>query len=364
MDNHIYCVIMAGGSGSRFWPVTRENKPIQFIDLNGDGKSLLRHTYNRFRKFIPGERILVVTLERYADAVRECLPELSEENLLREPYSRQTAPCIAYAAYTILKRDPEAVMVVTPSDHFIKEEDKFSETVLKAVGYAEENEVLMTIGIVPTGPETSFGYIQVKGGRAAATEDKPLKVKTFTEKPNADLADVFVRSGEFFWNSGIFIWSADVIREEIERFLPEVTQFFEGWEGAIGTPFEKDFIERAYGECPKVSVDYGVMEKTGRAWLYPANFSWRDLSDWDAVYRFAENIDGRANSIISAECITKDSSSNLVISTVKDKLLVLKGLENFMVIDTPDALMICPRDGSSLDDLLEDTSRPGFDKFR
>ena len=255
-------------------------------------------------------------------------------------------------------------MIVTPSDHFIKEEDLFADTIRKAVRYADENEVLMTIGIVPSRPDTSFGYIQVKGGRAAATEDKPLKVKTFTEKPNAELADIFVRSGEFFWNSGIFIWSADVIREEMERSLPEVTQFFEGWEGAIGTPFEKEFIEKAYGDCPKVSVDYGVMEKTGRAWLYPANFRWRDMSDWDAVYGFTENNDGNVNSIISTNCITKDCSSNLVISTVNDKLVVLKGLENYLVIDTPDALMICPRDGSSLDDLLELTSRPGFDKYR
>ena len=354
---------MAGGSGSRFWPLTREDRPFQFIRQPGSGTSVLRQTYDRFLKFIPKDRIIVVTLDRYADSVNEILPELPEENLLREPYSRHTAPCIAYAAYTLLKRDPEAVMIVSPSDLFISDEGLFSQTVLKAASYADENEVLMTLGIVPNSPATAFGYIQVKGGKAAAVSNKPLKVKTFTEKPDAALANIFFRSGEFFWNSGIFLWSADVIREEMERLLPEVTQFFTGWEGAIGTPYERDFILKAYGDCPKVSVDYGVMEKTERAWLYPARFGWKDISEWDSLNSVVKR-NSEGNIVLASHCMTKDCHGDTIITSNKDKLLVVKGLENFMVIDTPDTIVICPKDDNSLKELHSAISGPDFDKYR
>ena len=234
----------------------------------------LKMTYERFSRFLPQSHILVITLDHFAQKARELLPSLPEENLLVEPVARKTAPCMAYAAYTLLSRDPEAVIVATPWDLFIRDESLFAQTINDAFQYVEENDVLMTLGIVPKGADVNFGYIQVKEGRNAHLMAGPLQVKTFTEKPSEELAQVFIRTGEFFWNSGIFIWKASTICAEMEKYLPEVTELFRGWETQIG---DRAFLERAYSECPKVSLDYGVMEHTDRAWLYPARFGWADI---------------------------------------------------------------------------------------
>ena len=253
MDQHIYTVIMADGSGT----------PEQ-----------LKMTFDRFNRFVPESHILIVTLDRFARTARQVIPSLLEENLLVEPVGRKTAPCMAYAAYTLLTRDPDAVIVATPWDLYIRDESLFAQTIGDACRYVEENDVLMTLGIVPKAADVNFGYIQVKEGRNAHLMAGPLQVKTFTEKPSAELAEVFVRTGEFFWNSGIFIWKASTICTEMEKYLPEVTELFRGWETQIG---DRSFVERAYAECPKVSLDYGVMEHTDRAWLYPARFGWADI---------------------------------------------------------------------------------------
>ena len=233
-----------------------------------------RLTYDRFTGVVPPENILVVTLDKFADSARRILPELPPENLLLEPFARKTAPCMALAAYTILSRDPDAILVATPWDLVIRDQVLFADTVSEAFDYVEKNDVLMTMGIVPKTPDTNFGYIQVKEGRNAHLMTGPLQVKTFTEKPSAELAQVFVRTGEFFWNSGIFIWRAATIVSEMEKYIPEVTELFHGWKEHITEPA---FVERAYSECPKVSLDYGVMERTSRAWLYPARFGWADI---------------------------------------------------------------------------------------
>ncbi|MBE6253285.1 MAG: mannose-1-phosphate guanylyltransferase [Bacteroidales bacterium] len=253
MNNHRYCVIMADGSGT----------PEQ-----------LKMTYKRFKRFLPENNILVITLDRFAQTAREVLPTLPQENLLVEPVGRKTAPCMAFACYTLLSRDPDAVVVATPWDLYIRDEALFAQTISDAFDYVEKNDVLMTLGIVPKTPDVNFGYIQVKEGRNAHLMAGPLQVKTFTEKPSAELAKVFVRTGEFFWNSGIFIWKASTICEEMEKYVPEVTELFRGWETRIT---DRAFIEQAYAECPKVSLDYGVMEHTDRAWLYPARFGWADI---------------------------------------------------------------------------------------
>ena len=234
----------------------------------------LRTTYERFVDVVPPDNILVVTLAPFARQALKILPELRQENLLLEPFARKTAPCMALAAYTLLKRDPEAVMVATPWDLVIRDEILFARTVSDAFDYVENNDVLMTLGIVPKSPDVNFGYIQVREGRNAHLMAGPLQVKTFTEKPSAELAEVFVRTGEFFWNSGIFIWKASVIREEMEKYVPEVTELFRGWQDHLG---DSIWLERTYSECPKVSLDYGVMERTNRAWLYPARFGWADI---------------------------------------------------------------------------------------
>ncbi len=253
MNKHRYCVIMADGSGT----------PEQ-----------LKMTYKRFERFLPENNILVITLDRFAQTAREVLPTLPQENLLVEPVGRKTAPCMAFACYTLLSRDPDAVVVATPWDLYIRDEALFAQTISDAFDYVEKNDVLMTLGIVPKTPDVNFGYIQVKEGRNAHLMAGPLQVKTFTEKPSAELAKVFVRTGEFFWNSGIFIWKASTICEEMEKYVPEVTELFRGWETRIT---DRAFIEQAYAECPKVSLDYGVMEHTDRAWLYPARFGWADI---------------------------------------------------------------------------------------
>ena len=253
MDTHRYCVIMAGGSSPSVY---------------------LRMTYDRFASFLPKENILVVTLEKYAGTARILLPEIPEENLLLEPYGRKTAPCMAYATYPILTRGPAAVIVASPCDLVIRDEGLFAKTVEEMFAFVTEHDVLMTLGIVPRTPDVNFGYIQVKEGKNAWMLEQPLQVKTFTEKPPVELAEVFVRTGEFFWNSGIFLWKGSVIREEMERYLPSVTDQFAGWETGIGDPA---FVEHAYAECPKISLDYGVMERTQRAWLYPAKFGWADV---------------------------------------------------------------------------------------
>lgn len=234
----------------------------------------LKMTFDRFNRFLPESHILVITLDRFAQTARQMLPSLPDENLLVEPQARKTAPCMAYAAYTLLTRDPEAIIVATPWDLFIRDESLFAQTIGDACQYVQENDVLMTLGIVPRTADVNFGYIQVKEGRNAHLMAGPLQVKTFTEKPSAELAEVFIRTGEFFWNSGIFIWKASTICAEMEKYLPEVTELFRGWETQIG---DRAFLERAYSECPKVSLDYGVMEHTERAWLYPARFGWADI---------------------------------------------------------------------------------------
>lgn len=253
MNKHRYCVIMADGSGT----------PEQ-----------LKMTYKRFKRFLPENNILVITLDRFARTAREVLPTLPQENLLVEPVGRKTAPCMAFACYTLLSRDPDAVVVATPWDLYIRDEALFAQTISDAFDYVEKNDVLMTLGIVPKTPDVNFGYIQVKEGRNSHLMAGPLQVKTFTEKPSAELAEVFVRTGEFFWNSGIFIWKASTICAEMEKYVPEVTELFRGWETQIT---DRAFIEQAYAECPKVSLDYGVMEHTDRAWLYPARFGWADI---------------------------------------------------------------------------------------
>jgi len=231
-------------------------------------------TWSRFRPIFAPDHMLVVTLAPFAAQARQLLPELLPQNLLVEPFARKTAPCMAYATYTLLRRDPEAVMVATPWDLVIRDEYLFARTVVDAMEYVEQNDVLMTLGIVPKNPDVNFGYIQVKEGRNAHLMAGPLQVKTFTEKPSAELAEVFIRTGEFFWNSGIFIWKAGTIREQMEKYIPEVTELFRGWEEHIQ---DAAWVERAYSECPKVSLDYGVMEHTDRAWLFPARFGWADI---------------------------------------------------------------------------------------
>jgi Mannose-1-phosphate guanylyltransferase len=247
MHENRYCVIMAGGTSHKLWPISRDSRPKQFLATDSRGKSFVRLTYERFASFIPKENILVVTLSKYADLVREQIPDIAEKNILLEPYSRNTAPCIAYSTYKILKRDPDAVVVNTPADHIIDDHDVFVQTVTSIMDHAAAHPVLMTLGITPTRPASSYGYIQIAGGKDPLAPGTPAKVKTFVEKPSRDLARVFCNSGEFYWNSGVFAWQAKVIKEELEKHTPEVTTLFNGWEKALDSGGEALFLAKAYG---------------------------------------------------------------------------------------------------------------------
>lgn len=362
--SNCYCVIMAGGAGTRFWPLSRTARPKQFLDVADTGKTFIRQTYERFLRVVPQDNIIVVSSVRYRDLVMEQIPELPEENLLLEPYSRNTAPCIAYATYTLLRRDPEARMVVAPSDHFIQDEDLFARTISYAFDYISENDTLMTLGILPTRPDTNYGYIQATGGKEAFRSEVPMPVKTFTEKPDKELAQVFINTGEFFWNSGIFIWKARTIREEMEKHLSEVTSLFAGWERALGSPLEEEFIARAYTDCANISIDYGVMEKTDRAWIYPARFDWQDIGSWESLYNFLPDKDENGNAIGAEKVLIEGSSEVMVISPERKKLVAVRGLENFMIIDTEDVLVICPKDDRKFKEFISGIAMPEYEKYR
>lgn len=344
--------------------MSRTARPKQFLDVADTGKTFIRQTYERFLRVVPQDNIIVVSSVRYRDLVMEQIPELPEENLLLEPYSRNTAPCIAYATYTLLRRDPEARMVVAPSDHFIQDEDLFARTISYAFDYISENDTLMTLGILPTRPDTNYGYIQATGGKEAFRSEVPMPVKTFTEKPDKELAQVFINTGEFFWNSGIFIWKARTIREEMEKHLSEVTSLFAGWERALGSPLEEEFIARAYTDCANISIDYGVMEKTDRAWIYPARFDWQDIGSWESLYNFLPDKDENGNAIGAEKVLIEGSSEVMVISPERKKLVAVKGLENFMIIDTEDVLVICPKDDRKFKEFISGIAMPEYEKYR
>ena len=359
-----YCVILAGGLGTRFWPVSKADMPKQFLDVADTGKTFIRTTYERFLKIVPQENILVVTGERYRDIVKEQIPELEDHNLLLEPYARNTAPCVAYATYTLLKRNPDARMVVSPADHIIDDEGLFAESIIKAFDYIDKNDVLMNLGVVPTRPDTNYGYIQIQGGRQAAEGTEPMPVKTFTEKPDRALAKVFIDTGEFLWNVGIFVWRAKTIRKEMETHLPAVTGLFKGWENALGTKIESDFIARAYTDCLNISVGYGVMEKTENAWIYPVRFGWHDIGTWESLYSYLPDKDMLGNAYSAEKTLIENSRGVMVVSPEKKKLIAVKGLEDFMIIDTDDVLVVCPKDDKKFKDFIANIAMPEFEKYR
>lgn len=356
MNKNYYCIIMAGGIGTRFWPVSRNSRPKQFLDIMGTGRSFLQATYDRFAQIVPQENILIVTSKPYVDMVKEQIPSINPENILAEPYRRNTAPCIAYASYKLFSRNPDATVVVTPSDHLIIGEKVFEETVESAMGYAEKNDVLMTIGIKPTRPDTNYGYIQTNVGKITNVNGhSAFPVKSFTEKPNEVLAKVFLESGEFLWNSGIFMWNLKSIIGEMERYLPEVTDLFKGGTDWFYTEHEEDFVLSAYEDCTNISIDYGVMEKTAKAWVFQASFGWSDMGTWTAFYNQAEDKDAAGNVVRCQDSLVdKKLERSLVVSKEKDKLVVVKGLKDYLVVNTDDVLLICPLQDSSVKNVLTD----------
>jgi mannose-1-phosphate guanylyltransferase len=333
---------MAGGIGSRFWPLSRTKKPKQFLDILGTGKTFIRQTYERFARIIPAQNFLVVTGADYKDLVLSEIPEIAENQVLCEPMRKNTAPCIAYATYKLQKRNPDAKIIVTPADHIIFNETKFLEVMLNGLAYSANNEALVTVGLRPTRPETGYGYIQIEKNDAPGCKDTVCKVRTFTEKPNLETAKVFLESGEFYWNSGIFIWKLSSIKNALTQYLPDITEIFSKGEAYYDTPAEDNFIFEAYSQCDSISIDYGLMEKASNVYVFAADFGWSDVGTWNSLYlQLDKNSEG--NAVKSNKAYLSKVSNSMIDSSNPNKLLVIKGLDNYLVVDTDDVLMICPR---------------------
>ena len=338
-SDHYYCVIMAGGLGTRFWPMSRTNHPKQFIDILGTGETLLQQTFNRFSRLIKKENILIVTNEIYTDLIKHQIPGIRDEQILCEPSRRNTAPCIAYANYRILVKDPEAKIVVAPSDHIILKEELFLHNINTALEAAGEHDWLLTLGIPPSRPDTGYGYIQFVDGSPFPKDPQVKKVKLFTEKPNLELAVTFLQSGDFLWNSGIFIWSLKSIMKAFKSFLPEVDVLFKKGTGKYGTPEELEFIDEAYTLCKSISIDYGIMEKANNVYVLSADFGWSDLGTWGSLYENRPK-DENGNAVIGKNVFLYDSS-NCIINMPADKVVVLEGLKDYIVVEAENVLLVC-----------------------
>ena len=338
MNLNYYAVIMAGGIGSRFWPLSRTEKPKQFLDILGVGETLIQMTYKRFAEIIPAENIYVVTNQQYTNLVLEQLPELNETQILAEPILRNTAPCIAYSYSKILKMNPKALIAVSPSDHFIRQEDAFLKNITHCLSVVEQNNILLTMGIQPTRPDTGYGYIQLN-------EDEELmntfKVKTFTEKPNREIAQSFINSGDFVWNSGIFFFSANAINEAYQLYLPDIHDLFHKTSRFYSTKNEAQKIKEVYEKCKNISIDYGIMENAQNVYVMRTDVGWSDLGTWNSLYEQSQK-DFLQNAL-NGNVIIYDSTHNIV-HTTEGKLTILKGVDDLIIVETADTLLVCHKD--------------------
>lgn len=339
MDKHLHVVIMAGGTGTRFWPYSRNNKPKQFLDALGTGRSLLQATYDRFAGKVPNDQIWVVSNEIYSDLLKEQLPELPSENILLEPSKRNTAPCIAYAAYKIKEKDPEAIMAILPSDQVIFKEDKFLEVINQAVENCDDSK-LFTIGIQPHRPETGYGYIQY-----LESANPVKKVKTFTEKPELELAEKFIESGDFVWNAGIFVWKTSAIIKAFESLQPELAETFAEGAGSYFTDQEKQFIKLAYSVSKSDSIDYAIMEKAEEVFVVLGDFGWSDLGSWNALHEIKDKDEN--DNVLEGDITTYDCKDSYIISK-SNRIVLAQDLEGYLVADFDDVLLICKKDDSNV----------------
>jgi mannose-1-phosphate guanylyltransferase len=352
---------MAGGIGSRFWPMSRNNFPKQFIDILGTGKTLIRQTYERFLSICPPENIFIVTNEGYVQHVLTQIPELRPEQVLAEPQRRNTSPCVAYAASKIFTLNPDANLVVAPSDHVIQDEANFHKAIIHGLDFTAKNDVLLTIGIKPSRPDTGYGYIQFKEEESEG-EFGISKVKTFTEKPNLEMAKFFLKSGEFLWNAGIFLWNVKSILKSFEELMPDMYSLFMEGKENYNTEKEGDYIRRAYAMCKNISIDYGIMEKARNVYVLNAEFGWSDLGTWKSLYEHLPH-DKHGNAIVGSHVMV-DHTSNCIINLPKDKLAVIQGLENFIVVQSDNVLLICPKDDEQqVRNLVNDVKIKKGEKF-
>lgn len=339
MKQHRYCVIMCGGVGSRFWPFSRTNNPKQFLDFFGTGRSLLQLTFDRMLTLIDPAHIILVTNEAYYDVIHRQLPEVKEENILLEPARRNTAPCVCWAAHHIYALDPEASIVTLPSDHLILKEMEFHRVIKHGLEFVEKGDRLLTIGLNPTSPHTGYGYIQ-RGAAVEGEGDDIMKVKSFTEKPNLEMAKIFISTGEFFWNSGMFMWRADSILKAFDKYNPETAAVFNAGGKCFGTPAEKDYIDKSFASAPSISIDYAIMEKADNVYVETADLGWSDLGNWSALYEASPKNQNR-NVTQGCKVLAADCEGTL-FAVGGDKIVVASGLKDYIVADQGNALLIYP----------------------
>lgn len=350
---------MAGGIGSRFWPMSRTNYPKQFLDILNVGKTLIQQTYERYSKFVPKENIYIVTSQDYVELVKKQLPHIHIENIISEPSRKNTAPCIAYIAFKLMKKDPKAVMIAAPSDNLILDTDEFIKTATKALHFVDHINAFVTIGIKPTYPNTGYGYIQHDTIEAAPDIHK---VKTFTEKPNEELAKAFIASGDFLWNAGIFTWKVSNIITAFEKHLPEMYEVFAAEKDKFNTPEEAEAIEQIYPQCTNISIDFGIMEKADNVYVIPASFSWSDLGTWNSAWDNMEK-DYFGNAVSGNSVMVVDAN-NCMVHVPDNKLVLLQGLHDYIIVDTKDVLLICKKDQEQeIKEYVAEVKRNKGDKF-
>lgn len=350
---------MAGGIGSRFWPMSRTNFPKQFLDILNTGKTLIQSTYDRFASFVPKENIFVVTSAEYESIVHEQLPELPVKNILGEPSRKNTAPCIAYISFKLMQLDPEASLIVAPSDHLISDEAEFKRVCDEALSFVNHMNAFITLGIKPTYPNTGYGYIQFE---QMAVSREVYKVKTFTEKPNLELAKTFFASGEFLWNAGIFVWQVKNIITAFEKYLPEMYEVFIAEKDRFNTEDEAAALKQIYPQCTNISIDFGIMEKAHNVYVIPSSFGWSDLGTWNSAYDNFEK--DYFHNAVAGENVMIIDATKCMVHTANNKLVLLQGLEDFIVVDTDDVLLICQKDKEQqIKDYVAEVRRHKGDKF-
>lgn len=352
-----FVLIMAGGIGSRFWPVSKRSLPKQFIDILGVGKTLIQQTYERFLPLVPKENIFIVTNEEYVTLVKEQLPQLNSTQILAEPQARNTAPCIAYASFVIQNLNPNAVCAVAPSDHMITNENEFLSIIEKSFEFVAQFDSLITLGIQPTRPDTGYGYIQyqpIPSGQGFH------EVKAFTEKPTLEIAQSFIDSGEFLWNAGIFIWNINAIVHRFEKHLPEIYQIFQEINFTINQPYNA--IEKAYGLCPNISIDYGILEKDENVYVYPSNFGWNDLGTWKSLWDVHEK--DQFNSVSIGKNILNYNTHNSIVFSTDNKLIITHSIDNLVIVNSENALLILNKDQEQeLRNVVNDVKNKFKDKY-
>ena len=359
MNNHFYVAILAGGIGSRFWPKSRTAYPKQFIDILNTGKTLIQSTYERFAAFLPEDHIFVVTSDEYVGFVKEQLPQMAAANILAEPSRKNTAPCVAYMAFKLIQKDPLASLIVAPSDHLVLDNAEFERVALEALNFAEHIKAFVTLGIKPTYPNTGYGYIQHE---TIPVADNIFQVKTFTEKPNTDLARTFIASGDFLWNAGIFIWRVQDVIKAFEKYQSEMYDVFTAEQEHFNTPEEQNALARIYPLCTNISIDYAIMEHANNVYVIPASFGWSDLGTWNSAYESLEK-DYLGNAVAGDNVMVIDATKCMVTAP-HEKLLVLQGLDDFIVVDTKDVLLICKKENEQqVKEYVAEVKRNKGDKF-